>query len=92
MAIEHVSGRDAGQIILYALRTCVWCNRTRQLLDELGVAYDYEYVDFLQGSERAEAMAAVKRWNPSVSFPNLVINNRCIVGFKEKEIREALKL
>jgi arsenate reductase-like glutaredoxin family protein len=31
-------------------------------------------------------------WNPSASFPTLVIDNqRSIVGFKEDEIREALK-
>ena len=90
MAVEHVSGRDAGQVMLYALSTCVWCKKTRQLLDDLGVAYDYEYVDLLQGDEKTEAMAAVRRWNPSCSFPTLVINDKCIVGFMENDIREAL--
>lgn len=91
MAVEHVSGRDAGQIMLYALSTCVWCRRTRQLLDELGVAYDYQYVDFLQGNERKQAIAEVEKWNPKCSFPTLVIKDKCIIGFKEDEIREALK-
>ena len=90
MAVEHVSGRDVGQVMLYALSTCVWCKKTKRLLDELGVAYDYEYVDFLQGDERTEAMDTVRQWNPSCSFPTLVINDKCIVGFRENEIREAL--
>jgi arsenate reductase-like glutaredoxin family protein len=31
-------------------------------------------------------------WNPAASFPTIVIDNqRSIVGFKEDEIREALK-
>jgi glutaredoxin len=90
MAIEHVPGKDAGHIMLYALSTCGWCKRTRELLEELDVAYDYEYVDLLQGNERVYALDAVKKWNPSCSFPTLVINDRCIVGLQEDEIREAL--
>ena len=90
MAVEHVPGRDVGQVMLYALSTCVWCKKTKRLLDELGVAYDYEYVDFLQGDERTEAIDTVRQWNPSRSFPTLVINDKCIVGFRANEIREAL--
>jgi len=90
MAVEHVSGRDVGQVLLYALSTCVWCKKTRQLLTELGVAYGYEYVDLLKGDERKEALDTVRRWNPSCSFPTMLINGKCIVGFKESEIREAL--
>jgi glutaredoxin-like protein NrdH len=31
----------------------------------------------------------VEKWNPSGSFPTLVIHNRkSIVGFREQEIRE----
>ena len=93
MAIEHVSGKNAGKVMLYALSTCIWCRKTRQLLTDLGVEYDYLYVDLLQGEERANAMMVVEKWNPDNSFPTMVINDsKCITGFKEKEIKEALKL
>jgi len=91
MTMEHVHGRSAGPVTLYALSTCVWCRKTRQLLDQLGVAYDYEYVDLVPSSERTAVMGLVRRWNPGGSFPTLVINNRAIVGFRENEIRDALK-
>ncbi len=92
MTIEHVPGKKTVNIMLYALSTCGWCRKTRQLLDELGVEYYYEYVDQLQGKEREEAMKIVRRWNPSRSFPTLVINDKkCVVGFKEDEIRGAVK-
>ena len=93
MVVEHVTGKNAGKIMLYALSTCIWCRKTRQLLTDLGVEYDYLYVDLLQGEERSNAMTVVEKWNPDSSFPTMVINDdKCIVGFKEKEIREALKL
>ena len=91
MSLTHVDGRNAGQVTLYALSTCVWCRKTRNLLDELGVAYDYEYVDLLVGIARKEAIDVVTKWNPACSFPTLIIRDKCIIGFKEEDIREALK-
>jgi len=91
MAITHVPGKDAGHVMLFALSTCVWCGKTRKLLDELGVAYDYEYVDLLKGDAKKEIMKIVEKWNPASSFPVLVIkDSRCIIGFQEDEIRKAL--
>jgi glutaredoxin len=91
MSLVHVPGEKSVDITLYALSTCGWCQRTKKLLDDLGVAYDYEYVDYLQGDEREEAIQKVIAWNPSCSFPTLVINNeKCIVGYQEHEIREVL--
>jgi glutaredoxin len=91
MSTEHVPGKKKGSIMLYALSTCGWCSRVKDLLRELGVEFDYTYVDLLEGKEQDEAMDQVEKWNPSGSFPTLVIDNKkCIVGFREPEIREAL--
>ena len=47
-------------------------------------------VDLLDVKEQNDAMDQVEKFNPSGSFPTLVIDNRkSIVGFKEQEIREA---
>ena len=90
MKLEHVDGKDKGRIILYALSTCQWCRMTRDLLSSLGVKYEYVYVDLLRGQDREQAINEVKSLNPSISFPTVVIGDKAIVGFKEKEIREAL--
>jgi len=93
MAVQHVSGRNVGHIMLYALSTCPWCKKTKKLLEDLRVEYYYEDVDFLGGDEREAITDTIKRWNPSCSFPTLVLNNnKCIVGFRENEIRDTLKL
>ena len=92
MALEHVSGKNVGKVVLYALSTCPWCNKTKQLLNDLGVEYYYSNVDLLEGEEKAKIMNTVEKWNPSCSFPTLVINDsKCIVGFQESEIRKDLK-
>ena len=92
MTVVHVPGRKSGRTMLYALSTCGWCRKTKKLLDDLGVEYDYEYVDQLHGEERDEAIRKLTKWNPSCSFPTIVIDDKkCIVGYKENEIKEALR-
>ena len=89
--IEHIDGDNKGKIMLYALSTCGWCKKTKELLDDLGVAYSFVYVDLLEGNEKENTVDEVKKWNPRCSFPTLVINDcECIVGFKEEQIKEAL--
>ena len=91
MKTEHVAGRDRGPVLLYALSTCGWCRKTKELLQSLGVAYDFVYVDLLPPGEQEEALKAVEVFNPRCSFPTLVLGKKqCIVGFREGDIREAL--
>jgi glutaredoxin len=91
MAINHVGGKNKGKVMLYALSTCGWCKKTKALLDELGVAYDYTDVDLLKGAEQSSVLNEMSKHNPSGNFPTMVIDaSKCIIGFKEDEIREAL--
>jgi len=91
--IEHVKGKNKGKILLYALSTCIWCKMTKEFLDKLGVEYSFVYVDLLEGKDKDKSTEDIKKWNPMCSFPTMVINDKkCIVGFKEKEIKEALGL
>ncbi len=75
---------------LYALSTCIWCRRTKDLLDELGIEYDYIFVDTLEGEEKEKTIAELVKHNPSRSFPTIIIGSEVIVGFQENKIRELL--
>ncbi|MBN1323435.1 MAG: glutaredoxin family protein [Methanotrichaceae archaeon] len=91
MKIIRVLGKDRGKVVLYALSTCAWCKKVKDLLDRLGIGYSYVYVDLEKGQSREEAVGQVKRFNPACSFPTLVMDDdRCIVGYREKEIMEAI--
>jgi glutaredoxin len=91
MQTEHVEGTDRGTVMLYALSTCGWCAKTKQLLTDLGVAFDYVYVDKVSRDEQKAVVEEVEKVNPALSFPTVVIGDRTIVGFREDEIREALR-
>ncbi len=91
MNIEHVTGKNKGNIMLYALSTCLWCKKTKKILDDLGVEYHFLYVDHLEGDEKEKTKEEIIKWNPNCTFPTIVINDKeCIVGFKEKKIKEVL--
>lgn len=79
------------KVQVYALSTCIHCKRTKEYLDELGVEYDCIHVDQLSGDERKAAVAEVKKYNPSASFPTVVINEHCVVvGYKKEELKKHL--
>ncbi|MCG6909237.1 MAG: glutaredoxin family protein [Deltaproteobacteria bacterium] len=77
---------------LYTLSTCSHCKSTKRLLSECTIEYDFVDVDLLEGEERKAILEDVKKVNPRCSFPTLIIGDKVIVGYKEKEIKEALGL
>jgi glutaredoxin len=77
---------------IFSLSTCSHCKATKKFLGDCTVKYDFVDVDLLQGEERAAILEEVKKFNPNCSFPTVVIGDKVIVGFKEKEIKEALGL
>lgn len=79
-------------VMIYTLSTCGHCKATKRFLDECKIEFEFEDVDLLQGEERAAMLEEVKKWNPSCSFPTIIIGDKVIVGYKEHEIREALGL
>ena len=84
---------DEHHTVFYGLSTCVWCKRTRKFLEDQGIAFDYIYVDLLSGQEREEVKAQVRRWNPRVSFPTIVVDDAgVVIGYKPDRIKEVLGL
>lgn len=93
MNLIKVTGRDHGKVLIYALSTCGWCKKTKQFLKDNDVEFSYVDVDLLQREEREMIVQEIEKWNPSLSFPTIVINDsNCVIGFDEKKLREILKI
>lgn len=88
--IKNIAGKKTKKIFLFTLSTsCVWCKKTKALLNDLGLEYSYVDVDLLEEKDQEEAQKEINKHNPNVSFPTIVINDgeKVIVGFQESEIR-----
>ena len=91
MDVKHVEGEKKGKLVLYPISTCVWCKKTKKLLNSLNVDYHYVDVDLLNEEDQEKVEEEVKKWNPLCSFPTLVINDEdCVTGYDEKEIRSKI--
>jgi glutaredoxin len=90
----HVDGEHIEHaVLLYALSTCIWCKKTRQLLEDEGIAFDFVYVDLVDPDERREIRARIRELSSSTSFPATIIDDKdCIVGFKPDKIKRRLGL
>ena len=87
------SGAPIHSIVMYGLSTCVWCRKMREFLEREGVVFEVVYVDELSGDERDAAVNEVRRWNPAVSFPTVVIDGVTSVnGYNPDEVKEVLGL
>jgi glutaredoxin len=80
----------SADIKVYALSTCVHCKHAKEYLEEHHIPFDCVHVDFLSGDERAAIMDIVRKLNPSLSFPTIVIGDKVIVGFRREELETAL--
>jgi glutaredoxin len=94
MNLEKVNGSHCKHSVqIFTLSTCGWCRKTKQLLNELDVAYEYVDVDLLSDEELDAVREEQRKHNPRGSFPTMVIDGgkQVIVGYKEEQIREALE-
>lgn len=91
MAQKKKKSSKDRKVFLFALSTCIWCRKTKALLNQLGIKYDFVDVDLLEGEEKEKIRAKMRKYNPQMSFPTIVIDDEiCIAGFDEKRIREEL--
>lgn len=89
--MDHIEGRNKGKVELYALSTCVWCKQTKKLLDKLNVEYYFLNIDLIDEKEEEKIREKIIKFNPSYSFPTLIINDEyAIVGYKKDRIMEVL--
>ncbi len=76
---------------VFALSTCIHCKNAKSFLDENSIPYDCVFVDKLKGDERKEAIDEIKKVNPSLSFPTIVIGKCVIIGFNKDDILKAVE-
>ena len=79
-------------IKMYTLSTCSHCKATKKFMDDCAIKYEFIDVDLLVGAERAATIEDVKKLNPKISFPTIIIGDKLIIGFNEEKLREALGL
>jgi glutaredoxin-like protein NrdH len=79
------------KVRLYSLSTCPTCKRVKKFLDEHNIKYELTEVDLLDSGEQWLTSKEVKRYNPAVTYPTLVIEE-VVLGLDEEAIKNALAI
>ena len=78
------------QIQMYTLSTCSHCKAAKKFMSDHSIVHQCTDVDLLTGDARKRMIEEIRKFNPSCSFPTILIGDKVIVGFNEDAIREAL--
>lgn len=94
MKTTKVEGTNTkNKVFLYTLSTCGWCKKTKELLKDKSVSYEYIDLDTCSKEDQKAAVEDIKSKKIPVAFPVIIINEEKIIqGFKKDEILEALRL
>ena len=79
-------------IKIYTLSTCSHCKAAKKFLNDLSVQYDCIDVDLLGAEDKAEVLDEVRKYNPKLTFPTILCGDKVIIGFQDREIKDALGL
>ena len=94
MKTIHVSGKKGKhQVLLYTLSTCGWCNKTKKLLKENDIEFDFVDFDLCSKKDQEEIWNDILRRGGRVSFPAIIIDKKILInGFKIEKIKEVLEI
>jgi glutaredoxin-like protein NrdH len=79
------------KVLVYSLSTCRHCKNTIKFIKDRGFDISSIDIDLLDKEERKKVLEDVRKVNPECSFPTTVAGDRCVVGFNEELLEEALK-
>jgi glutaredoxin len=84
---------NSHKVVFYGLSTCIHCRHAREFLEENDVPFELHYVDLAEGEDRTRLLEKVREYNPSISFPTIVIDdNSVVVGFTPDALKGKLGL
>ena len=84
----EVDGRNIGDIKIYALSTCGWCKKTKTFFNDNNIKYAYIDVDRVDPREAEDVRRQQLKHNPAGSFPTIVVDGACIVGYDLDRLNE----
>ncbi|UCE73959.1 MAG: glutaredoxin family protein [Methanomassiliicoccales archaeon] len=91
--MQKVPGKKKDhKVVAFTISTCGWCNKMKKLLQDMEVEYEYANIDLLSGEELEQVREELRKYNPRMSAPTLVVDDgkEVIIGFKEDEVRRCL--
>jgi len=78
-------------VILYALSTCPWCRKIKDLLTEHGVPFDFIDYDLADEATQRRIMEELDKEGTSL-FPFMRIDGEAVTGYQPDRVLKLLGL
>jgi glutaredoxin-like protein NrdH len=94
MQTTKVEGKNnKHKVMLYALSTCGWCRKCKELLRANNIEFEYVDVDLCSDEDYEKIRQEITSRGGRFSFPTVIIDDTIVItGFKEDKIRESLEM
>lgn len=94
MQTTKVQGKNnKHRVLLYALSTCGWCKKTKQLLKDNNIEFEFIDVDICNDEDYEKIEKDISNRGGRFSFPTIIIDDTLLItGFKEDKIKESLDI
>jgi len=94
MQTTRVEGKNKKhKVLLYALSTCGWCKKGKELLRANEIEFEYVDVDSCSDEDYEKIRKDILSRGGRFSFPTVIIDDKMLItGFKEDQIRETLEI
>lgn len=94
MQIIKVSGsNNKHKVLMYAISTCGWCKRTKKMLNDMNVEYEYVDIDLSSWEDRQKIRQDILSRGGRLLYPTIIIDNKTLLtNPPESKLREALKI
>ncbi|WXG44168.1 MAG: glutaredoxin family protein [Promethearchaeati archaeon SRVP18_Atabeyarchaeia-1] len=94
MKTTKVPGKNnKHKVTVYALSTCVWCKKTKQLLKDRNIEFEYADIDLCDPKDQEEIRNDIRKRGGNIGFPTVIVDDKKIItGYREDKIKEALDI
>ena len=94
MQTKKIQGKNnKHRVLLYALSTCGWCRKEKQLLRDNNIEFEYVDVDLCTNEDHKKIREDILNRGGRFTFPTIIIDDRILItGFNENKIRESLEI
>jgi glutaredoxin-like protein NrdH len=94
MELVKVQGKNLRhKVLMYTLSTCAWCKRTKKLLSDNDIEYQYVDLDLCEEGDREKIRKDIRDRGGDVAFPTMIVDDKILItGFAVDKIKEALEI
>jgi glutaredoxin len=94
MNIIKVGGKKRKhKVFMYAISTCAWCKKTKQLLKDNNVEFEYVDVDLSSDEDHEKIEEEITRHGGDMVYPTIIVDDKILItGYKADKITKALGL